>query len=114
MSGNDLSQVESFQKFSCYEALQSLQLRNCNLSSFPWDAIKNSLVSLREISASGNKFKKVPLHLMPESITSLNFAENCIEDLGDSVNKILMPNLIKLDLQQNALVRLPPKLCTPR
>ncbi len=115
LSGNDLAQVEeSFDKFTCYKSLQSLHLRNCNISTFPWSILKTDLVSLREINAPDNKFVKLPLDLMPDSITTLNFAGNRIEDLGDNVNQIIMPNLIKLDLQKNELIRLPPKLCAPR
>lgn len=116
LSENDLSMVpmKTFQKFTCYEVLQSLHIRNCNLSTFPFEIFQSSLQCLRELNASGNQFKKIPLQFMPESLTNLNFANCCIEDLGDGVNRVELKNLVKLDLQGNNLVRLPPKLCTPR
>ncbi len=81
--------------------------------------MKENLTSLKVLDAPGNHFAAVPLEKLPESISTLNLANNCIENLhlGDDhlVNSIVLPNLTKLDLQNNKnLVRLPTKLCTPR
>jgi len=111
LSENDLSNAKSLEKISCYKALSSLHIRNCKLPSLPWDVFQSDLTSLKVLNAPGNNFVKVPMHLLPESIMTLNLADNNIESLGDDVS---LPNLTKLDLQNNKnLVRLPLKLCTP-
>ena len=115
LSENNLSTADSFEKISCFKALQSLHLRNCQLNTLPWDVMREHLTSLRVLDAPGNNFVAVPLEKLPESISTLNLANNRIENLGDNVNTILLPNLTKLDLHDNTdLVRLPLKLCTPR
>jgi len=114
LSENNLSNAESLERMDCFKALQSLHLRNCQLRTLPWDVFQN-LNSLKVLDAPGNNFVAVPLEKMPESISTLNLANNCIENLGDDLNTILLPNLLKLDLQGNkTIVRLPTKLCTPR
>jgi Leucine-rich repeat (LRR) protein len=72
--------------------------------------------SLKHLDAPGNNFQEVPVHLLPESITTLNFASNRIKSLGDDMTcDVLLPNLTKLDLENNKdLFRLPMKLFTPR
>ena len=100
---------------SCFKALQSLHLRNCQLSTLPWDVLQEDLTSLKVLDAPGNLFVSVPMEKLPQSISTLNFANNRLENLGDCVEAILLPNLVKFDVQNNKnLVRLPSKLCTPR
>ena len=71
-----------------------------------------NLTSLQVLDAPGNNFVEVPMHLLPESISVLNLAQNRIERLG---NDVCLSNLRKLDLHNNkSLVRIPTKLCTPR
>ena len=102
----------SLEKMSCFKSLLSLHIRNCKLPTFPWHILKSKLTSLKEFDAPGNCFVKVPMQLLPESITNLNLANNTIDNLGDD---IYLPNLTILNLQNNKnLVRLPIKLCTPR
>ena len=112
LSENNLSNATSLERMSCFKALLSLHLRNCKLPSLPWDVVGKSLTSLKVLDAPGNCFVEVPMHLLPDSISNLNLANNNIESLGDDIH---LPNLIKLDLQNNKnLVRLPIKLSTPR
>lgn len=102
------------ERFSRYSSLLTLRIRQCHLKDIPWQIFQDKVKSLTTLDAPGNDLKHIPLDLLPTSLSVLDLSDNYIVSLGGGeIGDVTLPNLTRLNLSDNKIVRLPSKLKAP-
>ena len=102
------------ERFSRYSSLLTLRIRQCHLKDIPWHIFQDKVKSLKTLDAPGNDFELIPLELLPKSLSDLDLSDNRITSLGEgAIGDVTLPNLTRLNLSNNQIVRLPSLLNCP-